>query len=136
MSVSTSVPRTARRGPSHRLIAIIAIVAIVGTLAAWVIVSYVAGSAGEQPRRVNPVRETSVLRSLTPMQRQYVTAIASLSPATLAAAFGTDPPSSLGTPLAKLTPEQRRYVRAIATMSYARLAAAFGTNPATRGGVR
>jgi hypothetical protein len=52
-----------------------------------------------------------------------VTAIASVSPATLAAAFGTYFPSSAGATLAKLTPEQRRYVRSIASMSYAQLAA-------------
>jgi len=136
MSVSTPIPRTVRRGPSHRLVAIVAIVAIVAGLAAWAIVSSLAGSAGEQPRRVNPVSESSVLRSLTPLQRQYVTAIASLSPATLAAAFGTNAASSVDAALAKLTPDQRRYVRSIASTSYARLAAGFSANPAPSRAVR
>ena len=133
MSVSISTPRTARRGRSHRLVAIIAIVTAVAALAAWAIVSYVAGSTGEQPRRVNPGSESSMLRSLTPHQRQYVTAIASLSQATLAAAFGTDSPFSGGATPAKLTPEQQRYVRSIASMSDAQVAAAFGNNPAIHG---
>jgi uncharacterized protein DUF4242 len=129
MSVSTSIPRTGR-GRSHRSIAIVAILAIVAALAAWAIASSLAGSSREQPRHVNTASESSVLRSLTPAQRQYVTAIASLSPTTLAAAFGTYYPSSAGATMAKLTPEQRRYVRSIASMSYAQLAAAFGGNPA------
>ena len=130
MSVSTSIPRTARRGRSRRSIAIVAILAVVAALAAWAIASSLAGSGHEQPGQVNIASESSVLRSLTPAQRQYVTAIASLSPATLAAAFGTYYPSSAGATLAKLTPEQRRYVRSIASLSYAQLAAAFGANPA------
>ena len=130
MSVSTSIPRTARPGRSHRSIAIAAILAIVAALAAWAIASSLAGSSREQPRQVNIASTSSVLRSLTPAQRQYVTAIASLSPATLAAAFGTYYPSSAGATLAKLTLDQRRYVRSIASMSYAQLAAAFGANPA------
>ena len=132
MSVSTSTPETARRGLSHRSIAIAAILAVVAALAAWGIVTSLAGSTGERPRQVNTSTESSVLRSLTPVQRQYVTAIASLTPATLAAAFGTYYPGSAGATLAKLTPEQRRYVRSIASMSYAQLAAAFGATPAPR----
>ena len=136
MSVSPSIPRTARRVRSHRLVAIIAIVTAVAALAAWAIVSSVAGSTGERPRRVNPPSESSMLRSLTPHQRQYVTAIASLRQATLAAAFGTDSPFSAGATPATLTPEQQRYVRSIASMSDAQVAAAFGTNPAIDGQVK
>ena len=136
MSVSTSIQGTARRGRTHRLVAIVAILAVLAALATWAIVSNLSGSAGEQTPRANPAGQSSVLRSLTPLQRQYVTAIASLSPATLAAAFGTYFPSSAGATLAKLTPDQRRYVRSIASLSYAQLAAAFGANPAPRRPVR
>ena len=136
MSVSTSIPRAARRGRSRRLVAIVSIVAVVAAVASWAIVSYLAGSTREQPRRVNTVSESSVLRSLTPLQRRYVTAIASLSPATLAAAFGTDASSDVDAALANLAPEERRYVRALTSMTYAQLAAAFSANPAPSGGVR
>jgi Protein of unknown function (DUF4242) len=85
MSVSTFISRTARRERSHRLIALVAIVVV---LAAYAI-ACLATSTGEQSRRLNTRSESSVLRSLTPFERQYVTAISSLNPATLAAAFGT-----------------------------------------------
>jgi hypothetical protein len=86
MSISTFISRTARRDRSHRLVALVTIVVV---LAAYAI-ACLATSAGEQSRELNTGSESSVLRSLTPSERQYVTAIASLNPATLAAAFGTD----------------------------------------------
>jgi hypothetical protein len=121
MSISTSIPRTTRLGPSRRLILIAAVAALLA-VAAWAITSPSGGHAVRQ----GTTNETSVLRSLTPRERQYVTGIASLSPAQLSAAFGTDRVPSVDSILASLTAEQRRYVRAIASLSYERLGAAFG----------
>jgi hypothetical protein len=70
--------------------------------------------------------DASVLRSLTPTQRQYVTGIASLTPEQLRAAFGTDRVSGADPDLTSLTPRERRYVRSIASMSYVQLAADYG----------
>jgi hypothetical protein len=72
-------------------------------------------------------RPASALPSLSSQERQYVTGVASLSDAQLAAAFGARRISDDDQALASLTPKQRRYVRAIASMSYEQLAAAFGT---------
>ena len=127
MSVSTPIPRTARHGRFRPPVAIVAIVAVVVALAVWAIESFIAGSPSQT--RPSAVTGASALRSLTPQQRQYVTAIASLSPATLAAAFGTDHASGVDAVLATLTPQQRRYVRAITSLSDRQLAAAFGFDP-------
>lgn len=87
MSVSTSIPKTARLGRSHPLAVIAAIVAVIA-LAAWAIASYVVDS-GTRPGRSSAPTQASVLRSLTPRERQYVLGILSLTPAELRAAYGT-----------------------------------------------
>ena len=107
---------------SRRLILAIAIAAL-SAVPVWAIASH----SGGQPVRHAAAKDTSVLRSLTPRERRYVTGIASLSPARLRGAFGTDRVSSVDSALASLTPKQQRYVRAISSLSYERLAAAFGT---------
>jgi hypothetical protein len=122
MSISTSNPRTTRLGSSRRLILVIAFAAPIA-VAAWAIALH----SGGQPVRHGAANDTSVLRSLTARERRYVTGIASLSPARLRGAFGTDRVSSVDSALASLTPEQQRYVRAISSLSYEQLAAAFGT---------
>jgi hypothetical protein len=134
MSVSESIPRAIRLGRSRPLVLIITVAALIA-LAAWAITSSVTGSPSKRPR-ASASGEAAVLWSLSAPHRQYVTAIASLNPATLAAAFGTDRTPSVDPALAKLTPAQRRYVQAIAAMSYRQLAAAFGTSRATAAGVR
>jgi hypothetical protein len=124
MSISTSIPSSSRRAPSRRLFLIVTIAAFIA-VAAWAITSH----SGGQPVRHGAAKETSALRSLTARERQYVTGIASLSPAQLHAAFGTDRIGADDSALGSLTPEQRRYVRAIASLSYERLAAAFSPGP-------
>lgn len=88
MSVSTSIPRTVRLGRSHPLVVIVAIAVII-VASTWAVTSHVTDPA-RKPPRPSAQSEASVLRSLTPQERRYVTAIASLSPAQLSAAFGTD----------------------------------------------
>ena len=121
MSIASS-PRTSRLGSSRRLILAIAFAALIA-VAVWAIASH----SGGQPVRHAAAKDTSVLQSPTPRERRYVTGIASLSPARLRGAFGTDRVSSVDSALASLTPKQQRYVRAISSLSYERLAAAFGT---------
>jgi len=133
MSVSTSISTTARRARSRRLVAFVAMLVVL--FAAYAI-SCLATSGGGQPPQVKTTSESSVLRSLTPSERQYATAIASLNPATLGAAFGTDTPSSAGATPAKLTPEQLRNARLIASMTRPQLAAASRTNPPISGRAR
>jgi hypothetical protein len=114
--------RTIRPGSSRRLILGLAVAAL-SAIAVWAIASHGEGQAVGHAA----AKDTSVLRSLTPGQRQYVTGIASLSPARLHGAFGTDRVSSVDSALASLTPEHQSHVRAISSLSYERLAAAFGT---------
>jgi hypothetical protein len=105
---------------------VLLVIAAAISVAAWATASYVVDSTS-QPARPNGPTRAPVLRSLTPQERPYVTAITSLSPAQLRAAFGTERVSGVDSTLASLTPKERRYVRAIASMGYAQLAAAFGT---------
>lgn len=133
MSPYTSIPRTARLGRPHPVVVIVAVAALI-VASTWAITSYGTDPA-RQPPQPSAHSQALVPRPLTTQQRQYVTAIASLSLAQLSAPFGTlryhvDPA------LTSLTPKQRRYVRAIASMSYAQLAAAFGGTQATTGRVR
>ena len=86
MSVSTSIPRAARRGRSHLFI--VAALAAVIAVTAWAIATYAVGS-GTRPANHSAPTLASVLSGLTPQQRQYVLGIAALTPAQLHAAFGT-----------------------------------------------
>ena len=125
MSISTSIPRTVRLGRSRPFV-VIAAVAVIIMASTWAITSHVTDPA-RKPPQPSAQSEAPVLQSLAPQERQYVTAIASLSSAQLSAAFGTGRVSGADSTLASLTPQDRRYVQAIAAMSYVRLAAAFGT---------
>lgn len=125
MSVSTSIPRTARLGRSHRLVLVVALAAVIA-VAAWAIAMNVSGSSHRQVRTRVPT-QASVLASLTPQERRYVVGIMSLTPAQLRAAFGTDKLSIDNSTPTSLTANERRYTRAIASMSPSQLAAAFGT---------
>ena len=91
MSVSTSIPQTARRGRSGRLVIFAALAAVIA-VAAWAIATYAVGSGSRSTGHGAPT-QASVLSSLTPQQRQYVLGIVALTPAQLRAAFGTDRPS-------------------------------------------
>jgi hypothetical protein len=122
MSVSTSVPQTARVVRSHRLFIVPVLAAVIAAVA-WAIATYSVGS-GSRPAQHTAPTQASVLSALTPQARQYVLGIVSLTPAQLASAFGTDEPSSSGT--SSLTSSER-YAQAIAALSRSQQAAAFGT---------
>lgn len=87
MSASTSVPQTARRGRSHQLVLVSVLAAVIAVIA-WAVATYTLGSTSSSTRRDASI-PASVLSGLTPQQRQHVQAIASMSFAELAAAFGT-----------------------------------------------
>lgn len=125
MSIPTSIPQTAPRGRSTRLVISAALVAVIAVVT-WAIATH---AVGHQTRPTNHGAPTqaSVLSTLTPQQRQYVLGILALTPAQSEAAFGTDPRSGESSWTRSLTPGERRYVRAIASMSPSELAAAFGT---------
>ncbi|MGN6167685.1 MAG: nickel-binding protein [Solirubrobacteraceae bacterium] len=93
MSVSTSIRKPAWLRQSHHL-AVIA--AVVIALSAAERIETLAVESGTRPAGGSVPTQTSVLRLLTPQQRQYVLGILSLTPAQLSAAFGTSPTSVPG----------------------------------------
>ena len=145
MSISTSIPKAAGRRRS-RLVTTIAAIAAVLALAAWAVATYAIGS-GARPVRSNAPTQASVLRHLTSAGREYVLGIASMTPAEVRAAFGTNPVSlqgrdsgsgprpvrsgarTLAAVLRSLPPRERRYVLGIASLTPLQLWAAFGTSP-------
>ena len=131
MSVSTSIPQTAKLGRSHRAI-LVAALAVVIAVAAWAIVTYAIGSS-TRPTSGSTPAQASVLSGLTAKERQYVLGIVALTPTQLRAAFGTEWSSTGSGGLASLTPAERRYVQAIAGMSRSKQAAAFGSDPKSLG---
>jgi hypothetical protein len=145
MSISTFIPKTARRRWSRPLATIAAIAAVVA-LASWAIATWAVHSGTRSVRSSEPT-QASVLGSLTPEERQYALGIASMSPAEVAAAFNTsqwsvpgrdsgsgaqEPRSaapSLASVLRSLTPRERQYVVGIASLTPVQVWAAFGTSP-------
>jgi hypothetical protein len=95
MSVSTSIPKPAGRRQSPHLAAIAAVISVIALCAAAGIATR-AVRVGTQPARAGSPTQTSVLRSLTPQERQYVLGILSLTPAQFQAAFGASPRSVPG----------------------------------------
>ena len=124
MSVSTSIPQTARLGRFTRLVIVAAVAAVI-VVVAWAIATSAAGPSSRPTKHTGPT-QASVLGGLTTLERQYVVGILSLTPAQLRAAFGTDRPSGDTSWMRSLTPKERRYVRSISSMSSSELAAAFG----------
>lgn len=152
MSTSTTIPKAARWRP-HPLAAITTAAAVLA-LAAWAITTYAVDSGARSGRSSAPI-ETSVLRQLTPAERDYVLGIMSMTPVEVRAAFGTSSTSASGldsssgvqparsnattvaSVLRSLTPGERRYVLGIASLTPLQLWAAFGTSatpPVSRGG--
>jgi hypothetical protein len=147
MSISTFIPKTARRRRSRPLATIAAISAVVA-LASWAIATWAVHSGTRSVRSSAPT-QASVLGSLTPEERQYVLGIASMTPAEVAAAFNTSqssapgrdrgsgaqeprsaaPAPSLASVLRSLTPRERHYVLGIASLTPVQVWAAFGTSP-------
>jgi hypothetical protein len=95
MSVSTSLPRPAGLRQSHHLAAIAAVISVIA-LSAGAGIATRAIESGTRPARASVPTQTSVLRSLTPEERQYVLGILSLTPTKFRAAFGTSPTSVPG----------------------------------------
>ena len=87
MSISTSIPTTAGRRRFHPLAAITAIAAVIA-LTAWAIATYAVNSATRSASASAPT-QASVLRQLTPTEREYVLGVISMSPAQVHAAFAT-----------------------------------------------
>ena len=143
MSISTTIPKTARRWRPRPLAAITAIAAVLA-LAAWAITTYAVDS-GTRSIRSDAPSQSAVLRSLTTAGREYVVGITSMTPVEASAAFGTSPASvagrdngarpvrstapTLAAVLRSLTPRERRYVLGIASLTPLQLWAAFGTTP-------
>ena len=127
MSVSSSIPRTVGRRRSHQLAAVTAIAAVLA-LTAWAIATYAVRS-GRPPAQHAVSTQASVLAGLTPQERQYVLGIASLAPAQLRAAFGTDRATGDGFAGAPVTSRERQYADEIAALTPVQLWAAFGTSP-------
>jgi Nickel responsive protein SCO4226-like len=127
MSISTSIPTTAGRRRFHPLAAITAIAAVIA-LTAWAIAAYAVNSSTRSVSASAPT-QVSVLRQLTPAEREYVLGVISMSPAQVHAAFGTTPPRAVASRLRSLTPAERRYVLGIASLTPLQLWAAFGTSP-------
>jgi hypothetical protein len=148
MHVSTSVPVNVRSRRVGRFWVIVAAAAVIA-LGAWALVSFVADGVSRSTAPAKPLptitlptasmeslggmagaggtpSRLSVLGSLSPQNRRYVEAISRLTPAQIAAAFGTaaEPADSA---LASLTPSDRHYVEAIAALTPQQIAAAFGT---------
>ena len=144
MSISTTIPKIAGRRRSHPLAAVTALAAV-AALAAWAIATY-AMDSGTRSVGPNATTQTSVLRQLTPVGREYVLGIMSMTPVEVSAAFGTSPTSvqgrhsgsgaqvvrsgapTLASVLRSLSPRQRRHVLGIASLTPVQLWAAFGTS--------
>jgi Protein of unknown function (DUF4242) len=153
MSISTSIPKTTGRRRSHPLASIAGIAAVLA-LAAWAVATYVVDSGTRSGRPSMPIK-TSVLRHLTPAERDYVLGVTSMTPVEMRAAFGASltsvpgvyvsgraqpvRPSAprLASVLRSLSASERRYVLGVASLTPLQLWAAFGTSatpPASRGG--
>jgi hypothetical protein len=104
MSVSTSIPRPAGLGQSPHLAAIAAVIAVIALFAAAGIATR-ALESGTPPAQASVPTQTSVLRSLTPQERQNVLGILSL------------------------TPQKRQNVLRILSLTTAQAQATFGTSP-------
>lgn len=154
MTLPTTIPARVQVRRSH-LLGLVAAVAVVAAAITWAMVSFTVDT-GNRGAQASAPTSAAVLASLAPKERQYVQAIASMTPAQLRAAFGTgvDAIGALGlstrdeqyvrgiasltpaqlkaafgtgtVPLAALTPSERQYVQAIAAMTPVQLAAAFG----------
>jgi hypothetical protein len=124
MNLATSVPTRVQSGRT-RLLGLIAAVATVIAVGAWVLTTYVL-DAGSQQAPTSAAQPFS-LASLSPQNRHYVEAITALTPQQIAAAFGTGAETSSAV-LASLSPQNRHYVEAITALTPRQIAAAFGTD--------
>jgi hypothetical protein len=95
MSVSTSIQKPVGLRKSPHSLAIAVVVSVIALCGAAGIATR-AFKSGTRPARTSVPTQSSVLRSLSPRQRQYVLGILSLTPAQLQAAFGTSPTSAPG----------------------------------------
>lgn len=126
MTTRSTIPRRVRA--PRRLWLVVPAAALAASVC-WAALTLTVGTSGpsRSPRRVT---NTALLTTLTPAERRYVQAIARLTPAQRAAAFGTrwlDRQVSTATALRSLGPNERRYVEGIVSLAPTQLRAAFGT---------
>ena len=131
MSVSTPTTAVSQHG-RIRVFGLTVIAAAVIAAGVWGLVDAVGG--GNNSARPSVISQASVLASLSPQNRKYVEAIMALTPAQIAAAFGT-PTATNASVLASLSPQNRKYVEAITALTTQQIAAAFGTDWETSGRV-
>jgi len=131
MSVSTPTTAISQHG-RIRVFGLTVIAAAVIAAGVWGLVDAVGG--GNNSARPSVTSQASVLASLSPQNRKFVEAITALTPAQIAAAFGTATATNAGV-LASLSPQNRRYVEAITALTTQQIAAAFGTDSETSGRV-
>ena len=123
MSVSTPTTAVTQHG-RIRVFGLTVIAAAVIAAGVWGLVDAVGG--GNNSARPSVTSQASALASLSPQNRRYVESIAALTPAQIAAAFGSGT-STNATVLASLSPHDRQYVEQIMALTPQELAAAFGT---------
>jgi len=119
MEISAPAPRRTVHLSRNRLLGVVAVAAAFAAAITGVIVALTVG--GGFTASAKPARSSA--------EAKYVQEIASLSPAELVAAFGTDARSAAV--LASLTLAERQHVESITALTPAQLRAAFGTLVAT-----
>jgi hypothetical protein len=120
MNASTSVPTTIQLRPT-RLAGLLVAAAAVAAVVTWALLVFAVNQGTENAQR-DISSSDAVLSSLTTQQRQYVEGVMALSPAELAATYGT----GRGDVVSTLDPEIRRFVEGIASMSPEQIAAGYG----------
>ena len=120
MNASTSVPTTIQLRPT-RLAGLMVAAAAVAAIVTWALLVFAVNQGTENAQRYISSAD-ACLSSLPSQQRQYVEGVMALSPAELAATYGT----GRGDVVSTLDPQMRRFVEAIASMSAEQIVAAYG----------
>ena len=120
MNATTSVPTTIQLRPT-RLAGLMVAAAAVAAVVTWALLVFAVNQGTENAQR-DISSSDAVLSSLTTQQRQYVEGVMALSPAELAATYGT----GRGDVVSTLSPEVRRFVEGISSMSPEQIAAGYG----------
>ena len=133
--VSTPIQAPVQLG-RVRLLGLVAAVAAAVAIGIWAILAYAVGSGSETGMSRQDRQYVASIVSLSPAQLAaafgtgstddaYVRAIVSLTPVQLIEAFGTDTRAAAA--LASLTPTERLHVESIMALTPGQLRAAFGT---------
>ena len=120
MNATTSVPTTIQLRPT-RLAGLMVAAAAVAAVVTWALLVFAVNQGTENAQR-DIASNDAVLSSLTTQQRQYVEGVMALSPAELAATYGT----GRGDVVSTLSPQVRRFVEGISSMSPEQIAAGYG----------